>query len=99
MHPSDRGRYTSIYHGASDAFLAPTDDIPAGSEEWGVDFASEIAVVTVAVPERRRRRLVRTSPSSCCATTYRYAISSRRSWRGFGFVQSKPSSAFSPFAV
>jgi fumarylacetoacetate (FAA) hydrolase len=39
-----------MYQGASDAFLAPTDDIPAASEAWGIDYEGEIAVVTSAVP-------------------------------------------------
>src|SRR5262249_49182494 len=39
-----------MYQGASDAFLAPTDAIPATSEDWGIDYEGEIAVVTTAVP-------------------------------------------------
>ena len=39
-----------MYQGASDGFLAPTDDIPAASEEWGIDYEGEIAVITTAVP-------------------------------------------------
>ena len=38
-----------MYQGASDGFLAPTDDIPAATEEWGIDYEGEIAVVTTAV--------------------------------------------------
>ena len=39
-----------MYQGASDGFLAPTEDIPAASEDWGIDYESEIAVVTTRVP-------------------------------------------------
>ena len=39
-----------MYQGCSDGFLAPMDPIPAATEEWGVDFEAEIAVVTDDVP-------------------------------------------------
>jgi 2-keto-4-pentenoate hydratase/2-oxohepta-3-ene-1,7-dioic acid hydratase in catechol pathway len=40
----------AMYQGASDAFLAPTEDIPASSEDWGIDYEAEIAVITDRVP-------------------------------------------------
>ncbi len=36
--------------GGSDSFLPPRGTIPMGSEEWGIDFESEIAVITDDVP-------------------------------------------------
>ncbi|MBT7582125.1 MAG: 2-keto-4-pentenoate hydratase, partial [Kordiimonadaceae bacterium] len=39
-----------VYMGASDAFIGPHDDVLAGSEEWGIDFEAEVAVITDDVP-------------------------------------------------
>ncbi|KOO12178.1 2-keto-4-pentenoate hydratase, partial [Vibrio xuii] len=39
-----------MYQGGSDAFIGPRDDIPVGSEEWGIDFEGEVAVITDDVP-------------------------------------------------
>jgi fumarylacetoacetate (FAA) hydrolase len=90
-----------MYQGASDAFLAPTDPIPAGSEEWGIDYEGEIVVVTTAVPYGA-------TPAQAGACIALLMICNDVSLRnligpelakGFGFVQSKPASAFSPVAV
>ncbi|MDX1737707.1 MAG: fumarylacetoacetate hydrolase family protein, partial [Alphaproteobacteria bacterium] len=35
-----------MYQGGSDSFIGPCDDVPLGSEEWGIDFEGEIAVIT-----------------------------------------------------
>ena len=35
-----------MYQGGSDDFLGPRDDIVAASEDWGIDFEAEVAVVT-----------------------------------------------------
>src|SRR5439155_26500239 len=35
-----------MYQGGSDDFLGPRDDIVAASEDWGIDFGAEVAVVT-----------------------------------------------------
>lgn len=90
-----------MYQGASDGFLAPQQDIPAGSEEWGIDYEGEIAVVTDAVPYGA-------SPAQAGAAILLVMLCNDVSLRnlippelskGFGFVQSKPASAFSPVAV
>jgi fumarylacetoacetate (FAA) hydrolase len=39
-----------IYQGGSDDFLGPHDDAPFASEDWGIDFEAEVAVVTDDVP-------------------------------------------------
>jgi fumarylacetoacetate (FAA) hydrolase len=39
-----------IYQGGSDGFLGPREDIRMASEDWGIDFEAEIAVVTDDVP-------------------------------------------------
>ncbi len=91
----------AMYQGASDVFLAPTGDIPAGSEEWGIDFEGEVAVVTDAVPYGVKPAEAGAHIALvmlCNDVSLRNLIPAELA-RGFGFVQSKPSSAFSPVAV
>ena len=90
-----------MYQGASDGFLAPTDNIPAATEEWGIDYEGEIAVITTAVPYGATLA----QAAGCIAlvmlcndVSLRNIIPPELS-KGFGFVQSKPASAFSPVAV
>lgn len=90
-----------MYQGASDAFLAPTEDIPATSEEWGVDYEGEIAVITTdvpygATPEQAGGSIVLVM--LCNDVSLRNLMGAELS-KGFGFVQTKPASAFSPVAV
>jgi fumarylacetoacetate (FAA) hydrolase len=97
-------RYTEepwMYQGASDAFLAPTEDIPAASEDWGIDYEGEIAVITDAVPygtrpERAGAHIALVMLAN--DVSLRNLIPPELS-KGFGFVQSKPASAFSPVAA
>ena len=90
-----------MYQGGSDSFLGPRDDIPMADEAWGIDFEAEVAVVTGDVPM---------GVSAADAGRYIELIMivndvSLRGLipgelaKGFGFFQSKPSSAFSPVAV
>ena len=39
-----------MYQGGSDSFLGPADPITLESMEWGIDFESEVAVITDDVP-------------------------------------------------
>ena len=90
-----------LYQGGSDSFLGPTEPIFAASEEWGIDFEAEIAVVTDdvpmgvgagdALPYVRLILLVND-------VSLRNLIPGELA-KGFGFFQSKPPSAFSPVAV
>jgi fumarylacetoacetate (FAA) hydrolase len=41
-----------VYQDCSDELLGARDPIPLGSEDWGLDFEGEIAVVVDAVPAR-----------------------------------------------
>ena len=90
-----------IYQGSSDGFLAPTDPILCASEDWGIDYEGEIAVVTDAVPygvaERdagRHIALVMLAND----VSLRNLIPAEMT-KEFGFLQSKPAAAFSPVAV
>ncbi len=90
-----------VYQGGSDSFIAPRADIPLASEDWGIDFESEIAVITDDVPmgvsadnaEAHIKLLMLVNDVSL-----RNLIPGELA-KGFGFFQSKPSSAFSPVAV
>ncbi|MDX2233550.1 MAG: fumarylacetoacetate hydrolase family protein [Hyphomonadaceae bacterium] len=90
-----------MYQGGSDSFLGPRDPIPLKDEAWGCDFEAEIAVVVDDVPmgasvdeARAAIRLV----MLCNDVSLRNLIPDELA-KGFGFFQSKPSSAFSPVAV
>lgn len=90
-----------MYQGGSDAFIGPCDDIPVASEEWGIDFEGEVAVVTgdVAMGASAQEaaqfiRLVMLVND----VSLRGLIPNELA-KGFGFFQSKPSSVFSPVAV
>ena len=39
-----------MYQGASDGFLGPREDVLAASEDWGIDFEAEVAVICGDVP-------------------------------------------------
>ena len=90
-----------VYQGGSDTFLPPRADIPLADPSWGCDFESEIAVVLDDTPQGvkaedvgRYIRLV----MLCNDVSLRNLIPSELA-KGFGFLTSKPSSAFSPCAV
>jgi len=90
-----------MYQGCSDTFLAPTDPISLASEEWGIDFESEVAVVTGDVPmgvtEAEAGSYVRLV-LLVNDVSLRNLIPAELG-KGFGFLQSKPASSFSPVAV
>lgn len=90
-----------IYQGGSGIFLSSTDDIILQDEAWGLDFESEICVILGDTPQG-------TNASSANSFIKLVMIANDISLRnlipeelakGFGFFQSKPATAFSPFAV
>jgi fumarylacetoacetate (FAA) hydrolase len=90
-----------IYQGGSDSFLAPNEDIPLIDEAHGLDFESEVAVVTGNVPmgvtaedALKYIRLVMIVNDVSLRGLIPEELAA-----GFGFFQSKPSSAFGPVAV
>ncbi|MCE7628190.1 fumarylacetoacetate hydrolase family protein, partial [Vibrio fluvialis] len=90
-----------MYQGGSDTFLGPKDDILMESEAWGIDFEGEVAVITDDVPmgadaaqAAHAIRLIMLVND----VSLRGLIPGELA-KGFGFFQSKPSSAFSPVAV
>jgi len=90
-----------MYQGGSDSFAGPCDPIAACDEAWGIDFEAEVAVITGDVP-------LGASPERCAREIRLLMLVNDVSLRnlipgelakGFGFLQSKPASAFSPVAV
>ena len=90
-----------MYQGGSDDFLAPSDDISQIDFAHGTDFEGEVAVVVDFTP-------MGISPEKAVERVRLVMIANDVSLRGlipeelasgFGFFQSKPSSAFAPFAV
>jgi fumarylacetoacetate (FAA) hydrolase len=90
-----------MYQGASDNMLGACEDIVLADEGWGIDFEAEVAVVTGDVPMgtpaatalRHVRLLLLVNDVSL-----RNLIPGELA-KGFGFLQSKPASGFSPVAV
>jgi fumarylacetoacetate (FAA) hydrolase len=90
-----------MYQGGSDSFLAPRDPILLADEAWGIDMEGEIAVIVDDVPmgasaeqAGKAIRLVMLAND----VSLRGLIPGELA-KGFGFFQSKPSTAFSPVAV
>ncbi len=91
-----------MYQGGSDTFLGPHDDILMPTDQgWGIDFEAEVAIITDDVP-------MGVSVEDAADTIRLIMIVNDVSLRGlipaelakgFGFFQSKPSSAFSPVCV
>ena len=90
-----------MYQGGSDDFIGPRDDVVVPSEDYGIDFEAEIAVVTGDVP-------MQATPDQALEGVRLLMLVNDVSLRnlipaelakGFGFFQSKPATAFSPVAV
>jgi fumarylacetoacetate (FAA) hydrolase len=90
-----------MYQGGSDSFLAPCDPILAADEAYGIDMEGEVAVIVDDVP------MGATADQALSAirlvmlvndVSLRGLVAAELA-KGFGFFQSKPSSAFSPVAV
>lgn len=90
-----------VYQGGSGVLLGPTDDIVLADESWGCDFESEVCVIladtpqgTTAAQAKDYIRLV----LICNDVSLRNLIPGELK-KGFGFFNSKPATAFSPFAI
>ena len=90
-----------MYQGGSDDFIGPCDDIVCASVDFGIDFEAEVAVVTGDLP-------MGTAPDAALEGIRLAVLANDVSLRnlipaelakGFGFLQSKPATAFSPVAV
>jgi len=90
-----------MYQATSAGFLGPRDPVPVVSEEYGIDFESEIIVITDDVP-------MAVTPEQAESHIQLIGLINDVSLRnlipaelakGFGFLQSKPRSALSPVLV
>jgi len=90
-----------MYQGGSDDFLGPCDPIVCRTEDHGIDFEAEVAVVTGDVP-------MASTPEQALEGIRLLMLANDVSLRrlipdelakGFGFFQGKPATAFSPVAV
>ncbi len=90
-----------MYQGGSDDFIGPMDDVAVASEDWGIDFEGEVAVVTDDVPIGCRSKDAVAHIKLLMLVndvSLRNLIPAELD-KGFGFLQSKPASSFSPVAV
>jgi len=91
----------SMYQTGSDSFVGPCDPMRAADEAWGLDFEAEVAVITDDVP-------MGVDASGAAEHIVLLMLLNDFSLRnlivaekdkGTGFLQCKPTSAFSPVAV
>ena len=90
-----------MHQGCSDNFCGPCDDVMLASEDAGIDFDAQLAVVSAdlpmgCTPEQALEgiRLVMLANE----LTLRH-VATQETARGSGLVHSKPATAFSPVAV
>ncbi|HCT07203.1 fumarylacetoacetate hydrolase family protein [Pseudomonas sp. BIGb0164] len=101
LAPMKDERIPLMYQGASDDFLGPRDDVPLPEVNHNIDFEGEFAVILDEVPmgcpvEQALQyvRLVLLVNDVSLRGFLLHEVST-----GFGFLQAKPSSSFSPVAV
>ena len=90
-----------MYQGTSDSFLAAHADVEVSSEEYGIDFESEVAVIVDDVPMAVSVADAEKHIKLICIlndVSLRNLIPAELA-KGFGFLQSKPPTALSPFFV
>lgn len=90
-----------MYQGGSDSFLGPRENIPFIHPTHGLDFEGEIAIITDFVPMGTKAHEAHKFILFFLLVndiTLRGLVPAELG-HGFGFLQSKPSSAFSPFAL
>lgn len=90
-----------MYQATSAGFLGPRDPVPVVSEEYGIDFESEVIVVTDDIPmavtaEQAESHIQLVGLIN--DVSLRNLIPAELA-KGFGFLQSKPRSALSPVLV
>jgi fumarylacetoacetate (FAA) hydrolase len=90
-----------MYQGGSDKFIGPRDPISIADESFGIDFEAEVAIITDNVP----MGVSATKAASHIKLLMLVNDVSLRNLalnevaKGFGFLNAKPASSFSPVAV
>lgn len=99
--PSNFETEPLMYQAVSDGFIGPLDDMPLPTDEFDVDMEAEVAVVVDDVPmgvtadqAGKYIKLVMLLNDYTLRTLTKSELP-----KGFGFMQAKPTSGFSPVAV
>jgi fumarylacetoacetate (FAA) hydrolase len=94
-------KFPLVYQGASDDFLGPCEDVRLPSEADNMDFEGEVAVVVDEVPMGTSREAAGPHVKLLMLVNdvSLRGFAAREMKTGFGWVQAKPSTAFSPVAV
>ncbi len=90
-----------VYQGGSGVLLGPCQPIPLLDERFGLDFEGEVCVILGDVPQGTRAADAGRHVRLLCLAndvTLRNLVPDELA-KGFGFFQSKPATAFSPFAA
>ena len=90
-----------VYQGGSGVLLGPRDPIPLLDPAFGLDFEGEVCVILGDVPQGTRAAEAAPFVRLLCLAndvTLRNLVPDELA-KGFGFFQSKPATAFSPFAA
>jgi fumarylacetoacetate (FAA) hydrolase len=102
-HAPIEGKLTRplMYQGGSDDFVGPHEDMALPSEDDGIDFEAEVAIIVDRVP-------MQTPASACLSHVKLIMLANDASLRslaitemktGFGWIHAKPATSFSPVAV
>jgi fumarylacetoacetate (FAA) hydrolase len=99
--PAEKHTVPLMYQGAGDDFLGPTEDMPLPSAADGMDFEGEVAIIVDRVPMGTKAaqatehiKLVLLANDASLRV-----LAAKDVKTGFGFLQSKPATSFSPVAV
>lgn len=99
--PEDFWTDPLMYQGVSDQFLGANDPVLVEDESWGIDFEAEIGVITDDVPMGIKEKKAGQHIKLLVLlndVSLRNLIPGELK-KGFGFLQSKPTTTFSPVAV
>jgi fumarylacetoacetate (FAA) hydrolase len=101
MPPADYTTYPMIYQGNADDFIGAHDDIVAPAESDGIDLEGELGVIVDDVPMGcpRGQALAHVKLLVLINDVSLRAHAAREMKTGFGWIQAKPCTAFSPVAV
>lgn len=99
--PADALTNPLMYQGGSDVFLGPYDAMPAYEPEDGLDFEAEVAIITDDVPmgvsvEAAASHIKLIMLVNDVSLRH---IAVKEMAKGFGFIQAKPASSFSPVTL
>ncbi len=94
-------KFPLMYQGASDDFLGPCEDVALTSEADNMDFEGEIAIVVdeIAMGTPKERMSSHIKLIMLVNDVSLRALAAREMKTGFGWIQAKPSTSFSPVAV